>query len=86
MGRTLVVKTPTAKVVGWLGIAFSSFMVIGWSSGVEADLLMYSLTLAFFCLGVACVVLSGPVEMARDPSVTGPRGLITRWNGTRWSG
>lgn len=63
----LVVRTPSAKVVGWLCIVASSFMVIGWSVGVDAgrpaDSVMYFVVLVFFCLGVACVVLSGSVEM-----------------------
>lgn len=66
-GRTFIVKAPTARIVGWLCIVVFSFMGIGWAVNVEADLtadlLMYSAALAFFCLGVACVVLSGSIEM-----------------------
>jgi len=66
--RTFVAKSPPVfRIVGWFVIWFSAFLGIGWLVKVDADLgpdlLMYSITLAFFCLGVACIVLSGSIEM-----------------------
>jgi len=66
-GRTLVATTPTARIVGWLVTGSSAFLgVAWWRIGAEelgANFLMYSLTSAFFCLGVAGVVLTGAIEM-----------------------
>lgn len=42
-------------------------MGIGWSVSVDAgrpaDFVMYLVVLVLFCLGVACIVLSGSIEM-----------------------
>lgn len=67
---TLVVKTPTAKIVGWLVIAFSVFLGVGWwvagdtgDAGFVPALGVSCITLAFFCLGAALVALTGSIEM-----------------------